>query len=96
MRLISRLQHSLTLCLRNTHKEINGAHSPLNDAHYFGGVVYDMYEQWFNTAPLTFQLQMKVHYNNNYENAFWDGTAMTFGDGQNYFLPFGVTGCGIP
>ena len=74
-------------CLRNTHKEINGAYSPLNDAHYFGGVVYDMYEQWFNTAPLTFQLQMKVHYNNNYENAFWDGTAMTFGDGQNYFYP---------
>jgi hypothetical protein len=74
-------------CLRNTHKEINGAYSPLNDAHYFGGVVYEMYDQWYNTAPLTFQLQMKVHYSNNYENAFWDGSAMTFGDGQNYFYP---------
>ena len=74
-------------CVRNTHKEINGAYSPLNDAHYFGGVVYEMYDQWYNTAPLTFQLQMKVHYSNNYENAFWDGSAMTFGDGQSYFYP---------
>lgn len=74
-------------CLRNTHKEINGAYSPLNDAHYFGGVVYEMYDQWYNTAPLSFQLQMKVHYSNNYENAFWDGSAMTFGDGQTYFYP---------
>ena len=74
-------------CMRNTHKEINGAYSPLNDAHYFGGVVYKMYDQWYNTAPLSFQLQMKVHYSNNYENAFWDGSAMTFGDGQSYFYP---------
>ena len=74
-------------CLRNTHKAINGAYSPLNDAHYFGGVVYEMYDQWYNTAPLTFQLKMKVHYSNNYENAFWDGSSMTFGDGQNYFYP---------
>ena len=74
-------------CMRNTHKEINGAYSPLNDAHYFGGIVYAMYDQWYNTAPLTFQLQMKVHYSNNYENAFWDGSAMTFGDGQSYFYP---------
>ena len=74
-------------CLRNTHKEINGAYSPINDAHYFGHVVYEMYDQWYNTAPLTFQLQMKVHYSNNYENAFWDGSAMTFGDGQSYFYP---------
>ena len=74
-------------CPRNTVKEINGAYSPLNDAHYFGGVVYDMYDQWYGTAPLTFQLTMRVHYSNNYENAFWDGSAMTFGDGQNYFYP---------
>jgi pseudolysin/vibriolysin len=29
-------------CPRNTVKTINGAYSPLNDAHYFGGVVYNM------------------------------------------------------
>ncbi|QSX30447.1 M4 family metallopeptidase [Shewanella cyperi] len=74
-------------CPRNTVKSINGAYSPLNDAHYFGNVVYNMYSQWYNTAPLTFQLSMRVHYSSNYENAFWDGQAMTFGDGATTFYP---------
>ncbi|HBC3368735.1 TPA: M4 family metallopeptidase [Vibrio vulnificus] len=71
----------------NDHKAVNGAYSPLNDAHYFGKVVYDMYKDWMNTAPLTFKLTMRVHYSSNYENAFWDGSAMTFGDGASTFYP---------
>ena len=71
----------------NTFKQINGAYSPLNDAHYFGGVVFDMYNSWIGIPPLTFQLTMRVHYSNNYENAFWNGSAMTFGDGQSTFYP---------
>jgi len=71
----------------NTYKAINGAYSPLNDAQYFGGVIFDMFADWLGTAPLTFQLTMRVHYSSNYENAFWDGSAMTFGDGQNTFHP---------
>ncbi|WP_165773508.1 M4 family metallopeptidase [Zooshikella ganghwensis] len=78
--------HQFT-CPENTHKEINGAYSPLNDAHYFGNVVFDMFKDWYNTAPLTFKLTMRVHYGNNYENAFWDGQQMTFGDGRNTFYP---------
>lgn len=74
-------------CPRNTVKSINGAYSPLNDAHYFGGVIYNMYQAYIGMAPLTFQLQMKVHYKTNYENAFWNGTAMTFGDGASTFYP---------
>ena len=74
-------------CPRNEHKSINGAHSPLNDAHYFGNVVFDMYKNWFDTAPLTFKLMMRVHYGSSYENAFWDGQAMTFGDGGSRFYP---------
>jgi vibriolysin len=74
-------------CYRNTVKQINGAYSPLNDAHYFGGVIYDMYSDWYSTAPLTFQLTMRVHYSNNYENAFWNGSSMTFGDGASTFHP---------
>ncbi|WP_371929335.1 M4 family metallopeptidase [Photobacterium sp. CCB-ST2H9] len=71
----------------NDHKQINGAYSPLNDAHYFGKVVFDMYKDWLNTSPLTFQLTMRVHYGSKYENAFWDGSAMTFGDGATTFYP---------
>ncbi len=75
------------VCPRNTYKEINGAYSPLNDAHFFGGVVFDMYKAWLDTAPLTGQLMMRVHYSTNYENAFWNGSSMTFGDGQTTFYP---------
>jgi Zn-dependent metalloprotease len=65
----------------------NGAYSPLNDAHYFGSVVYAMYNAYLGQPPLTFQLSMRVHYGTNYENAFWDGLSMTFGDGASTFYP---------
>jgi Zn-dependent metalloprotease len=74
-------------CPRNTVKAVNGAYSPLNDAHYFGKVVYDMYGAYVGVAPLNFQLSMRVHYARSYENAFWDGAAMTFGDGGSSFYP---------
>jgi vibriolysin len=75
---------------------INGAQSPVNDAHHFGGVVYDMYSSWFGAPPLhnadgsAMQLVMMPHYGSNYENAFWDGQEMVFGDGDQYFYPFVV------
>jgi vibriolysin len=74
-------------CPTNTVKAINGAYSPLNDAHHFGAVVFNMYQAYLNQAPLTFQLTMRVHYGNSYENAFWNGSAMTFGDGATRFYP---------
>lgn len=74
-------------CPRNTVKAINGAYSPLNDAHFFGGVVYNMYQAYLGVRPLTFQLTMRVHYSSNYENAFWNGSSMTFGDGASTFYP---------
>ena len=75
---------------------INGAASPINDAHHFGGVVHDMYSAWFGTPPLTtdgttpMRLDMWVHYGTNYGNAFWTGKQMVFGDGDTYFYPFVV------
>lgn len=74
-------------CPENSYKSINGAHSPLNDAHFFGNVIFNMYADWYGVTPLSQKLEMRVHYSNNYENAFWDGTAMTFGDGANTFYP---------
>ncbi|MEQ1512553.1 MAG: M4 family metallopeptidase [Lysobacteraceae bacterium] len=74
-------------CPRNTVKAINGAYSPLNDAHYFGSVIYNMYNAYIGKPPLTFQLIMRVHYSTGYENAFWDGSVMTFGDGALKFYP---------
>lgn len=74
-------------CPYNDNRYTNGAYSPLNDAHFFGNVVFNMYSDWYNTAPLTQKLRMRVHYGNNYENAFWDGQQMTFGDGASRFYP---------
>jgi vibriolysin len=74
-------------CPRNTVRSANGAFSPLNDGHYFGGIVYSMYQAYIGRAPLTFQLTMKLHYGVSYENAFWDGSSMTFGDGATTFYP---------
>jgi len=78
--------HSVS-CATGATDAVNEGYSPAHDALYFGNVVFDMYKQWYNTAPLTFTLTMRVHYNRNYENAFWDGKAMTFGDGASTFYP---------
>jgi len=74
-------------CYENTYKEINGACCPLNDAQYFGQVVFDTYMDWYGVPVLPFQLTLRVHYGTNYENAFWDGSTMTFGDGYTTFYP---------
>jgi Zn-dependent metalloprotease len=74
-------------CPNSNTDAINGAYSPVNDAHHFGGVVHDMYNAYTGAPPLNMQLVMKVHYKSNYENAFWDGTAMYFGDGASTFYP---------
>ncbi|WP_254842829.1 M4 family metallopeptidase, partial [Xanthomonas graminis] len=74
-------------CPRNTYKAINGAYSPINDAHYFGGVIEKMYRAYAGVAPLSFQLVMRVHYGARYENAFWNGSTMNFGDGNTRFYP---------
>jgi Zn-dependent metalloprotease len=74
-------------CFENTVKAINGAYSPLNDAQSFGKAVFGMYKDWYNTSPLTQKLHLRVHYSSNYENAFWNGQTMTFGDGATRFHP---------
>ena len=74
-------------CPRNTVKPTNGAHAPLNDAHFFGGVFFNMYRDWYGVSPLPFPLKMRVHYGINYDNAFWNGSSMTFGDGYVKFYP---------
>ena len=74
-------------CSNSDTDAINGAYSPVNDAHHFGGVVHDMYNSYTGAPPLSMQLVMKVHYKSNYENAFWDGSAMYFGDGASTFYP---------
>lgn len=74
-------------CFEQASDEANGAYSPLNDAHFFGGVIFDMYNNWYGIAPLTQKLVLRAHYGRSYENAFWDGGQMTFGDGGSSLYP---------
>lgn len=67
--------------------EYRGSFSVQDDAHYFGEVIAKMYQQWYQTNALDFQLVMRVHYGYRFENAFWDGETMNFGDGDTVFYP---------
>lgn len=75
--------------LENTHKSINGAFCPLNDAQAFGMAVFNMYTDWYGVPPLKSQMILKIHYSTNYENAFYSsfGGFMAFGDGKDRFYP---------
>ena len=74
-------------CPRNMFKSVNGAYSPINDAYFFGNTVFNMYQAYLNLRPIRQTLLMKVHFSRNYENAFWDGSSMNFGDGATTFYP---------
>lgn len=75
-------------CVENTHKEINGAYSPLNDAVYYGQATIDMFKDWFQSRALERDLVMRIHYRKDYLNAFWNGKEVTFGDGDHRVYPF--------
>ncbi|MGF6952182.1 bacillolysin [Neobacillus sp. B4I6] len=55
------------------------------DAHYYAGVVYDYYKNTFNRNSFDNNgatLRSTVHYGRNYNNAFWNGSQMVYGDGD--------------
>ncbi|GMM83725.1 Ig-like domain-containing protein [Pseudoalteromonas sp. MTN2-4] len=69
-------------CYENTHKSVNGAYSPLNDAMYYGQATIELFKDWFDSRALTGDLVMRIHYREDYLNAFWNGKEVTFGDGD--------------
>lgn len=69
------------------------------DAHWGAEKTYDFYLTKFSRNSIDgngFHLLSYVHYDVNYSNAFWDGSEMTYGDGDggNYspFTALDVTG----
>lgn len=72
--------------------KVNGAYSPANDAMYAGNIINDMYKNWYGVNPLESagkqkQLLLRIHYRTRFENAFWDGEQVYFGDGGLRYYP---------
>ena len=60
------------------------------DAHWGAEVVWDYWDQVHNRNSYNGNgaiIKSYVHYGSNYENAFWDGSRMTYGDGATSFWP---------
>jgi len=62
----------------------------VDDAHNFAGSVYDYYKleqgrDSFDGSGGT--LISSAHYSNNYDNAYWNGSQMVYGDGGPLFFP---------
>ena len=57
----------------------------VNEAYDSSGKTYDFYESIFNRNSVDdkgFRLDSTVHYSQQYDNAFWDGQQMIYGDGD--------------
>jgi Zn-dependent metalloprotease len=59
------------------------------DAHWGGEMTYDFYTSMGRNSidNAGYALNLYMHYSTNYVNAFWDGTRMTFGDGNTTYDP---------
>ena len=69
----------------------NAAHdNAASDAHFGAQSTYDYWKNVHGRNSYDgagAKILSYVHYSSNYENAFWDGTCMTYGDGYTTFKP---------
>lgn len=57
-------------------------YSTLNDAMYYGTVVYDTFLKYLGEPPLEDKIRLRVHYGNEFDvSVFWDGAYANFSDG---------------
>ena len=66
----------------------------VNEAYDYSGDTYDFYQQVFNRNSVDdhgLALKSTVHYDVGYDNAFWNGEQMIYGDGDGqYFQRFTI------
>ena len=65
--------------------------APAVDAHYYAAKTYDYYKAKFNRNSYDDRgatIKSTVHYGSRYNNAFWNGRQMVYGDGDgSTFIP---------
>ncbi len=76
--------------LRRTEGQGPTGDVPVDDAHDNAGITYDYYlavegRDSIDGAGKT--LVSTAHHLKNYDNAFWNGSQMVYGDGATYFTP---------
>lgn len=67
------------------------------DAHWGAEITYDYYLNIHNRKSYdnnNARINSYVHYSNNYDNAFWNGVCMTYGDGNTFKPLTSVDVCG--
>ncbi len=74
----------------NTFREISDevgvwTYSTLNDAMYYGTIVYDTFLKYLGEPPLEDKLRLRVHYGNLSDTrVYWDGAYANFSDGYPF------------
>ena len=81
---------SLPGTLRRTESQGATGDVPVDDAHDHAGLTYDYYftqhgRDSYDGAGAT--MTSTAHHRVNYDNAFWNGSQMVYGDGGTYFYP---------
>ncbi|MCY4473235.1 MAG: M4 family metallopeptidase [Kistimonas sp.] len=80
-------------CGENTGKSVNGAWAPANDAYVFASLVVSMFQNWYGMPVLAQAngdpkpVTVLVNVGRSYQNAFWDGQWLGFGDGAASYHP---------
>jgi hypothetical protein len=79
-----------TLICDQTQPSCSNGNNPHADyAQLFAKGTYDLYLNQYNRRGIdsrNMPIISTVHYENNYDNAFWTGTQMVYGDAQQYPL----------
>jgi Zn-dependent metalloprotease len=86
-RTIYDVQHATTLPgkLVRGEGDPKGKDRDVNEAYHYAGVVYDFYQKVFARKSVDdrgLRLDSSVHYGRHFDNAFWNGSQMVYGDGD--------------
>lgn len=83
------MKHGTTTGTPVTSTSLTFADSVINDAHGYAEMTLGVMSMFGHNSidDNGFQIISRVHYSTNYENAFWNGTTMTYGDGASTFYP---------
>ena len=74
----------------NTHRKIEDdigiwTYSTINDAMFYGTVVYDTFVKYMGEPPLEEKIRLRVHYDSQSQSkVFWDGAYANFSDGYPF------------